>query len=302
MSAPTVRLTLLGTAAALLDPDRAHTGLLLTVGGDRHILIDCGTGVARRLVQAGVSPSEVDTLLLTHLHFDHTADIPAFTIGGWMLNRPGPYRLFGPPGTGAMVSHMFEGGAFDVDIRARAKYPMRQKNIAALRPEVTEFGEGVILDDGTVRVTAALVDHIPREVTLCFGFRIEVAGRVIAFSGDTTPTASMVELARGADLLVHECTFPEEFLEHRRRTGVGTAAHTSPTELGRLATEAGVKLLVPTHFGHFDTTSAVLRRVAAAHLPPELAGPHQVGVLLADIRRHYAGPVLPPRDLMTIDL
>lgn len=94
----TVRLTLLGTAAALLDPDRAHTGLLLTAGGERHYLIDCGVGIARRIVQAGVAPAEVDTVLLTHLHFDHTADIPAFTIGGWMLSRPGPYRLYGPPG------------------------------------------------------------------------------------------------------------------------------------------------------------------------------------------------------------
>jgi ribonuclease Z len=297
-----VRLTLLGTGAALMDPERAQTALLLSVGEREHVLIDCGDGAVRRLVQAGVSPSEVNTVLLSHLHFDHTADLATFAISGWMLNRRGAFRLLGPPGTRRMLGHLLEGGAYDVDIRARAAYPMRQANMEALRPEITEIVPGVIHEQDGLRILAGLVDHIPEAVCQCFGFRIEAAGRVIAFSGDTVPTATMVELARDADVLVHDCTFPEAFLEHRRRSGVGTSAHTSPLELGRIAAEAGVKLLVPSHFGHFDTTSPVLLRCAAAHLPPELAGPHQIDAMVRDIRTHYAGPVLPAQDLMRIEL
>lgn len=297
-----VRLTLLGTGAALMDPVRAQTALLLTLDDREHVLIDCGDGAVRRLVQAGVSPSEVGTVLLTHLHFDHTADLATFAIAGWMLNRKGAFRLLGPPGTRRMVGHLLEGGAYDADIRARAAYPMRQANLEALRPEVTEIAPGVIHDNGRLRVRAGLVEHVPEEIFQCYGFRIEVGGRVIAFSGDTVPTATMLDLARGADVLVHDCTFPEAFLEHRRQSGVGTSAHTSPLELGRIAAEAGVKLLVPSHFGHFDTTSPVLLRCAAAHLPPELAGPHQIDAMVRDIRAHYAGPVLPAQDLLRIEL
>jgi ribonuclease Z len=297
-----VRLTLLGTGAALMDPDRAQTALLISVDDREHIMLDCGDGAVRRLVQAGVSPSEVGTLLLTHLHFDHTADLATFAIAGWMLNRKGAFRLLGPPGTRRMVGHLLEGGAYEVDIRARAAYRLRQSNMEALRPEITEIAPGVIHDDGRLRITAGLVDHIPEEICQCYGFRIEVDGRVIAFSGDTIPTATMRDLARDADVLVHDCTFPEAFLEHRRKSGVGTSAHTSPLELGRIAAEAGVKLLVPSHFGHFDTTSPVLLRCAAAHLPPELAGPHQIDAMVRDIRQHYAGPVLPARDLLRIEL
>ncbi|HEY8612676.1 MAG TPA: MBL fold metallo-hydrolase [Roseomonas sp.] len=297
-----LRLTMLGTGAALLDPARAQTSLLVTVDGRDHLLLDCGNGAARRLVEAGVSPSEVDRVLLTHLHVDHTADLASFTIGAWMLNRPEAFRLYGPAGTRRLISHLLEGGAFDIDIRARAGYPLRQRNLTVLRPEITEYGPGVIIDEPGLRVTAGLVDHIPEEISPCYGFRIEAGGRVIAFSGDTTPTATMVELARGADVLVHDCTFPEAFLEHRRQSGVGTSAHTSPRELGRISAEAGVKLLVPSHFGHFDTTSPVLLRCAAAHLPAELAGPHQIDAMIQDIRESFAGPVLPARDLLRIEL
>jgi ribonuclease Z len=85
-------------------------------------------------------------------------------------------------------------------------------------------------------------------------------------------------------------------------TCVPTAAHTSPTELGRLAKQAGVKSLVATHFGHFDSLSPVLKRAAGKHLPVELMGPEQLDNMVSDIRLSYVGPLRLAHDLMRIEL
>ena len=112
----------------------------------------------------------------------------------------------------------------------------------------------------------------------------------------------MVRLAQDADLLIHECTFPESFIAHRAKTGVGTYSHTSPMDLGKIARRANVKSLVATHFGHFDSTSPVLRRAGAKHMPVELMGPHLMDEIVTDIRKNYDGPLRLAHDLMRIDL
>jgi ribonuclease Z len=297
-----MHVTILGSAAALPDPDRRHTAIMLSLSNGRHILLDCGHGATINMVRANINPADVGLVLLTHLHQDHISDLPFFLIESWMLNRVGSPQIIGPRGTAHFIGCLLEGGAFDVDIRARAKYPARQANIEAIRPKVEEYEAGVIYRDSDLEVTAFEVDHIPPEISRCYGFRIEVEGKVIAFSGDTKPCAVMDELARGADLLIHECTFPEAMIQHRLKSGVGTAAHTSPTELGTLAARAGVKSLVATHFGHFDSLSPVLTRAAGKHLPVELMGPHQLDLMANDIRAEYDGELRLAHDLMRIDL
>ena len=296
-----IRVVMLGTGAALVDPDRGHSGIVLSVDG-RHYLLDIGHGTTRQLVRANIDPAEVNRVLISHLHFDHIADTAYFVISTWMGNRALVPEIHGPPGTKRFVEHLLEDGAFQADIRARAQYRQRADSIAMVRPVVHEFAPGVVLDDGKLRVHADYVDHIPSDVLHCFGFRIEAAGKVIAFSGDTRPCEAMVRLAQDADLLIHECTFPEEALEFRKRTNIGTYAHTSPTELGKLATRARVRRLVATHFGHFDTTNPVLKRALAKHMPIELVGPDFMESVVRDIRKHYAGPLAMAHDLMRIDL
>jgi ribonuclease Z len=153
-----------------------------------------------------------------------------------------------------------------------------------------------------LRVTAALMDHIPAEISPCYGFRIEAEGKTVVFSGDTAPCDNILALSRGADLLIHECTFTEAFIEHRRKSQVGTFSHTSPQDLGRLAVEAGVKRVVATHIGHVDSLSPVLKRAAGKHLPVELMGPHQIDAFVSEIRSVYRGPLQIAHDLMRIDL
>ena len=296
-----IRIVMLGTGAALVDPDRGHSGIVLSVEG-RHYLLDIGHGATRQLVRANIDPAQVNNVFISHLHFDHIADAGYFVISTWMMNRAVKPVIHGPPGTKHFISHLLEDGAFQADIRARAAYKQRAESMEMVRPEVREFGPGLVFDDGLVKVYADYVEHIEPELLHCFGFRIETLGKVIAFSGDTAPCESMARLSHGADLLIHECTFPEEALEFRRKVQIGTYAHTSPSELGRLAVRAEVKSLVATHFGHFDTTNPILKKSLARHMPIDLVGPEFMQSVVRDIRKQYGGPLAIAHDLMRIDL
>jgi ribonuclease Z len=297
-----MRITMLGTGAALPDPDRCHTSILLTLDNGRYFLIDCGHGATRQLMRVNVNPADVGHVMLTHLHHDHICEFPFFVISGWILGRVDTLDVRGPAGTKEFTRHLFEGGAFDADIRARSAYPLRQANIDAVRPSVTEYGPGIVLMDSDITITAEPVDHIPAEIFPCFGFRIEAEGKVVTFSGDTAPCEGIARLSRDADLLIHDCTFTEPFIEHRRNSKVGTFAHTSPSQLGRLAVEARVKQVIATHIGHVDSLNPVLRRAGAKHLPVELMGPHQIDAFVHDIRRSYQGPLQIAHDLMSVEL
>ena len=297
-----MRITMLGTGAAFVEPDRAQSGILVTLDSGRHYLLDCGAGITRNLVRANVSPAEVSAVFLTHLHHDHVCDFPLFVITGWMWDRADAPVVIGPPGTTHFCRHLFEDGAFQADFQARSHYPRRRANIVAMRPKVLECRPGLAYEGEHAEIPCAWVEHIPREITQCFGLRLEAEGKVLAFSGDTAPCEAMVTLAQGADLLIHECTFPESFIEHRKKTGVGIFAHTSPTELGRIASRAGVKRLVPTHFGHFDCASPLIKRVAEHHFPVEQMGPQLMDEVVRDIRKHYGGPLQLAADLLRIDL
>ncbi|MEM7347274.1 MAG: MBL fold metallo-hydrolase, partial [Chloroflexota bacterium] len=95
---------------------------------------------------------------------------------------------------------------------------------------------------------------------------------------------------------------PEKAIEFRKKIQIGTYAHTSPTELGKLATRAGVKSLVATHFGHFDTTNPILKKFLSLHMPAELIGPAFMEDVVQDIRQHWSGELRIAHDLMRIDL
>ena len=258
-----MRITMLGTGAAFADPDRAQSGILITLDNGRNYLFDCGAGITRNMVRANVSPADVEAVFLTHMHHDHICDFPLFVITGWMWDRPDSPTVIGPKGTEHFCRSLFEGGAFKADFEARSHYARRKTNLAAVRPNVIECEPGLAYQDEHVKSYCDWVEHIPRELSECFGVRLEAEGKSIAFSGDTAPCDAMVRLGQDADVLIHECSFPESFLAHRRKSGVGIYSHTSPIELGKLAAKANPKLLVATHFGHFDSTSSLLKRVAA---------------------------------------
>ena len=221
---------------------------------------------------------------------------------GFFGRRAAPV-VIGPPATENFLRHLFADGAFAKDIEARAQYPQRQQNLHVLRPDVRECKPGLVFEDDLVKVTACYVEHIPREISPCFGLRLDtIDGQSVVFSGDTSPCDRLIALAQDCDLLIHECTFPQQAIDFRSKAGIGTWAHTSPHDLGKIAVAARAKSLVATHFGHFDTTNPVLRKHLASHMPVELVGPSFMEDVVADIRRSYQGPLQMARDLMRIDL
>lgn len=296
-----MKITMLGTGAALLDPDRGHTSIAVQIQ-EKTYLLDIGTGATRKMIESYIDPLTVEALFLTHLHFDHTADLPVFVIGSWMSNRQTAPVIYGPEGTAAFVNHLFEDGAFSVDIEARAQYPQRQQNIVALRPDVRVISPGLVYEDDRLRVTAMPVNHIPDEICNCYAFRLEAEDKSIVFSGDTTALPGMVDFARDANLLIHEATFPEAAIEFRNKSGIGTASHTSPRELGKIARDANVGHVIATHIGHWDTTNPILRKLAARHMPAEIMGPQLLDQVIADIQSSFDGPVQVAKDLLTISI
>ena len=299
-----MRVIMLGTGAAMPNPDRHDSAILVTVRG-RHYLLDCGHGATNQLVAADVNPAEVGHVFLSHLHYDHVADLAYFMITTWMAGREAPPVVVGPADTAHLARALLdpERGAFRKDIEARVQYPRRRANLGALRADVREREAGLLFEDDLVRVTACYVEHIPREISPCFGLRLDdVDGRSVVFSGDTAPCDRLVDLARGADLLIHECTFPRTAIDFRSRAGIGTWAHTSPAELGEIAVRAGVGSLVATHFGHFDSTRPAVRELMREHMPVERMGPALMEEAVADIRRSWRGDLRMAHDLMRIDL
>src|ERR1700761_4144726 len=204
-----MRVVMLGTGAALCDPDRNHSSIVISVRG-RNYLFDCGHGATHQLMRAGIDPVSIDVVFLSHLHFDHIADFPYFMLTTWIFNRHTVPVVIGPPDTDAFVKHLFTNGAFAKDIQARAEYPQRQKNFGVLTPDIRECKPGLVFEDDLVRVSACYVEHIPREISPCFALRMDtVDGESVVFSGDTAPCDRLIELAQDCDLLIHECTFPQ---------------------------------------------------------------------------------------------
>lgn len=298
-----MRVLMLGTSAAAPDPDRGGSAILITVEG-HHYLFDCGANATRSMIAGNIDPTTVNTVFLSHLHYDHIVDFPYFLLTTWICNREVAPVVVGPEGTQNFVDHLFADGAFAKDIEARMQYANRKVNAHVLTPDVRECEPGVVFEDDRVVVTACYVEHIPQEITPCFGLRLDAKkeGKSVSFSGDTAPCDRFVELSMGVDLMIHECTFPESALAFRRKANVGTWSHTSPIELGKLAQAAKAERLVATHFGSYDTTNPIVKKIMSIHMPAEIIGPDLLEEVATDIQKSYDGELRLAHDLMRIDL
>ncbi|MBI2953320.1 MAG: MBL fold metallo-hydrolase [Chloroflexi bacterium] len=249
-----MRLTLLGTGNPRPNPHRAGPSQHIQIGGTS-ILVDCGSGVVRRMVEAGLRVQDIDYIFLTHLHSDHCIDLMHVLLSGWISFRTRPLQLIGPPGTREHLDSLMR--VFDWDIRVRRL--SERVGAEMLRVDCQEIEHGWTMGGKGWQVTAARVDHYP--VEHAFAFRFDAPERSIAISGDTAPCQAMIDLARGVDILVHEGTHPtrhEGAYDHLPKGQVEAhfdrlqRYHTRAREAGRIAREAGAKLLVLSHLGPSD--------------------------------------------------
>jgi ribonuclease Z len=262
--------TFLGTGAATPTVDRNVAGLAVQREGET-ILFDCGEGNQRQMMRYGVGFSFTE-IFFTHYHADHILGVTGLLRTMGLQDRTAPVTLYGPRGAqrvlGAAIALGIERNKFPIEIcevQPGDRLGREQYDIVVFetdhRPDTIGFaltehirlgrfnpdrarelgipegplwgrlhkGETVVLDDGRSISPDDLVGE-PRQ------------GRTLVYSGDTRPSLTVVEAARGADLLIHEATFGSDELERAQETGHSTAA-----EAARVALEAGVRRLVLTH-------------------------------------------------------
>ena len=258
------RLVILGTGTPNADPARSGPALAVIAGGQAY-LVDAGPGIVRRAAAAAeahgieaLDASRLDLLFLTHLHSDHTVGLPDVILSPWVLDRPDPIRIFGPPGTAAMAGHIEAAWQEDIHMRLVGLEP-RDANRDAYRATVTETPGGPVYEDDNLRVIAIPVLHGSWPHSL--GYRFDAGGTSIVVSGDARPSESIVEACDGCDILVHEVYSAEAFLTRPPDWQRYHAdSHTSTVELAEIATRARPGLLVLYHQLYWGATDEDLIR------------------------------------------
>jgi ribonuclease BN (tRNA processing enzyme) len=220
-----VRFTTLGTGTISLASERSCAGYLLEAG-DLRMLVDCGSGITRRLAERGTDWQTITHVALTHFHIDHHGDLPTLIFAwkyGFLPARTLPVEIVGPVGTKDLFDRLAAAyGAWVTE----PGFPLTIREITP--------ADTVDLPGG-VQLTCHPVPHTPESVA----YSMVRGGRRIVFTGDTGPSADLAAWARGCDLLVAECSLP---------TGMHIPEHLTPEQCGELAAGAAPKHLALTHF------------------------------------------------------
>ena len=242
-----MKIILLGTGCPSVDPNRYGPSNLIYTNNTK-ILIDCGSGITQRLFQSGYQGSEIDYLLLTHLHSDHVVDFYQLIISSWHQYRKKPWKIIGPLGTKKFINQIMD--SWQDERNLRIEYEKRE-SINAFELEITEIEtEGKIkLND--IDLEYFDVDHKP--VQYAFGYNFINNGKKITISGDTRPCKNIEKYSINSDLLIHEVFIEGEIVPINGMRSEETlhnvkAYHTLSTEVGKIAKKVQAKNLVLTHF------------------------------------------------------
>lgn len=251
-------LTILGSGTCVPSLRRSCCSVLVNIG-NKKLLLDCGTGTMRRLLEAGVEIAEISYILLSHFHPDHSAEVAPFLFSSKYAGkkrRTTPLTIIA--GKGFAEFHQALKGVYGewIDLAPELLNTIEMK---------IESPDSLRFEDFTLNT--APVNHQPESIA----FRIEIDGYSLVYSGDTSFSESLVALASGADMLICESSLPDE---------LKMDVHLTPSLAGEIATRAGVKKLILTHFY------------------PEC---DEVDVT-AQCRKTYAGHLILAEDLMRIEL
>lgn len=261
------QVVVLGTGTPVPDPNRAGASIAVIHRGQAY-LFDIGAGALHNATRAryrhdipSLYPSQICCVFLTHLHSDHTLDYGelAFTLW-WRRSRQ--LRAFGPQGLAAMTHSLYALMEPDTRLRTGGTQPVR--NPERYRIEVTEIKAGVVFDEDGILVEAFHVDH--GDIEPAFGYRVTTDDKTIVISGDTAYSQSLIEMARGADVLIHEVISDSALARttaswqayHRR-------AHTPASDVARVANAARPGLLVLYHALLYGVPEPTVVREVQAH-------------------------------------
>lgn len=280
-----MKLIFLGTGGSIPTPERGLPAIALK--REREILLfDCAEGTQRSMAQAGVSPMRLDAIFITHLHGDHFLGLAGLVQTLSLMDRERKLEIFCQKGEGERIESYLQIPhytlTFDVAVRElepgeelrrqgyRILTSKANHNVPSLAYALVEdkrpgkfypdkaialgvkagpdfsrlkAGESVKLRDGSI-VKPEQVMGPPRP------------GRKVAYTGDTRPSEHIVELARGADVLIHDCTLADELAEK-----AAESAHSTPSEAAEVAKQADVKQLVLIHVSpRYDEDTVLLEQ------------------------------------------
>jgi ribonuclease BN (tRNA processing enzyme) len=275
------KLVLLGTTGGpFFIPQRKMDGQAIVIDGHVYV-IDAGYGIVGRMVEAKLPFADVAGIFITHMHSDHISDYPMLAYQVEQARAMTTVSVFGPEGI--REAH---AGAF---LTFQEDFTQRAAMLRGLLPPEKRFAvtqiskDGVIYQDERVKVTALAVPHPPIP---SYAYRFDSRDRSIVISGDTSASDALADLAKGADILVHEAIYlpgfagppynmPEPMLK------MATTVHTTPEQAGQIAQKAGVKTLVLSHLipGENTTTDDVWRAEAAKHFTGKIIVGHDLMVI-----------------------
>jgi ribonuclease Z len=266
MADDALRVGICGSSAPLPSAARAKACVAVFAGGKFYV-VDAGPESTENLVRWGIPLSQIGGVLLTHFHSDHIGDLGELNLQTWAAGRPSPLPVYGGPGVQGVVDGF--NGAYRLDQGYRTKHHtarvMPPETWAMVAKTIELEGEpttakdrsGLVLDDGSLRITAIEVDHAP--IAPAYAYRFDYKGRSVVITGDLKYHPPLATHARGVDVIVSEAIS----LHMTRSLGAGatdggrsqTAAimhdiedyHITPEQAAQIANQAGAKLLVFYH-------------------------------------------------------
>lgn len=276
-----VSLQVLGSGGPELDDGRASSGYLIWHNEKAQLMVDMGPGTSVLYGQTKAKFSDLQGVLLTHLHVDHSADLPAFVKGSYFSDRVTDLAIFGPdknprmPSTTHFINSILDhSGAFAylsdyVQPELESDYHLQVTNVSATHGQKSHFN----LSD-TISISALGVHHGP---IAALAWKVNVASCVITFSGDMSNKLGLFgQFAKGSDLLVLHNAVPENI------GAIGRNLHMTPSQIGKVASQAKPSLVVLSHR---------MKRTTGNE-----------NMTLAEIRKHYQGVVKFADDLSTFQL
>ena len=248
------RLVILGTASAVSDESHENTHMAL-VGSQETVLIDCAGSALVRLKKVGVGLETISDIVLTHFHPDHVSAVPLLLMNLWLQGRQAALRVHGLGHCLGRLQTMMDLYEWQ---RWPGFYPVDYR-------EAPEEENTTLLEGADYRILVAPVKHLVPTIGLRMESRPQ--GKAVAYSCDTEPCPSLVRLAQGASVLLHEATG-------------GSRGHSTAQQAGETAREAGVGRLLLIHYP---------------------TGQRYSPAIVDQARQAFSGPVELAEDFMQID-
>ena len=271
-----MRIVALGTGMPSVRPKQAAACFLVELGNGDKFLFDIGSGSHERISAMKIPYDYLDKVFIGHLHVDHYGDLPSFWLGGTVMNRLTPLRIWGPSGekpeygTQHAMDRMQEMYVWDIATRSG----FIDFRGGAL--EVHEFDykgvNDVIYDENGVVIRSIPAVH---GIDGAVSFILEWNGLKFVYGSDTAPNKWYLEHSKDADIAIHECFLPSVLLVTKQGFApiealrVGSIAHTSPEQFGKVMSLVQPRMAIGYHFyNDFDVQPEVMDRLRTTYDGP----------------------------------